>query len=226
MVGFGLHASLSIPTNRLVSSASFLVTSRIVLVVTSQTLIFSHLLRSVVYGGVFSLPFSTFSMTPVWTLHASTFSGTSTVALSQLSLSPGISGVSTQAVLTTLPATCSLMVAVMVKVFDAPCLSSGIVAFQVLFWMVPSDARRKVTPCGALSVTTAFFRSTLPVLVTVTWYGNSLPTWTVLCLTPSTFFSILMPGLAFGVSGWMVNCLTQSLLVRSPRLVVTVTRAV
>ena len=35
-----------------------------------------------------------------------------------------------------------------------------------------------------------------------------------------------MPGLAFGVSGWMVNCLTQSLLVRSPRLVVTLTRAV
>ena len=172
VVGFGLHSSLSTPTNRLVSSASFLVTSRIALVVTSQTLIFSHLLRSVVYGGVFSLPFSTFSMTPVWTLQASTFSGTSTVALSQPSLSPGISGVSTQAVLTTLPVTCSLMVAVMVKVFEAPRLSSGIVVFQVLFWMVPSDALRKVTPCGALSVTTAFFRSTLPVLVTVTWYGN------------------------------------------------------
>ena len=98
---------------------------------------------------------------------ASGVGGTSTVASSQPSLSPGIVGVSTQAVFLILPSTYFVILAFIVKLFDSPTFRLEIVVVHVPLSILPSLAETNVTPVGCLSVTTASLSSTFPVLVTL-----------------------------------------------------------
>ena len=94
------------------------------------------------------------------------FFGTSTLALSQPSLSPGIVGVSTQAVFTAVipvAVACDLIVIVLLS----PTFKELIFRVKVLSLISPLSALTKVIFAGARSVTTTSFKSTFPLFETV-----------------------------------------------------------
>ena len=94
------------------------------------------------------------------------FFGTSTFALSQPSLSPGIVGVSTQAVFTAVipvAVACDLIVIVLLS----PTFKELIFRVKVLSLISPLSALTKVIFAGAWSVTTTSFKSTFPLFETV-----------------------------------------------------------
>ena len=94
------------------------------------------------------------------------FFGTSTFALSQPSLSPGIVGVSTQAVLIVLipvAVACDLITTVLLS----PIFKELIFSVRILSLISPLSALTKVIFAGARSVTTTSFKSTFPLFATV-----------------------------------------------------------
>src|SRR5690606_27420271 len=118
-----------------------------------------------------------------------------------------------------------LYTALIVKLLLSPAFSSGIVYVHLLPSILPALAETRVTWLGALSVTTASFRVTLPVLRTVLSYVNSVPTGTFTCSLPFTVFSMLIEGASFSST---LTVTLQFLLVGAtlPSLIVTMTSAV